>query len=255
MPRSCGCAASIPLSSSRAGLRQPRGWAATDCAPRVRHSVKYHEPGPCRGKEVVVVGAGTTGMAIAYESARGGTNRVTLCFRAPPTVLPHTFGGLPTDLLVPVAPEVVGLHAGGFAARGGSRGQFNYCAVAGRSPRLHPHRATMHTESARERDHAHPLCVGCSSSVHVAVCQGCSSSSAWLRHGLEVVCMGAPRRPGDAALRLNPREIKALDGDDEHVHITGLVCTQRSEVPSRVASPLRQRPQVRFEPARAGRCS
>lgn len=79
-------------------------WAhlVVDGGPSVSHAVDYREPGPYQGKDVVVVGAGSTGMEIANELARSGARRVTLAYRTPPNVLLRTFGGLPTDLPVPL---------------------------------------------------------------------------------------------------------------------------------------------------------
>lgn len=71
-------------------------------APRVLHSADYRTPAPFIGQDVVVVGAGSTGMEVAHEVAAAGARAVHLAYRTPPNVLLRTFGGLPTDLPVPL---------------------------------------------------------------------------------------------------------------------------------------------------------
>lgn len=77
--------------------REPGAFSGT-----VLHSVDYRCPSPFAGASVVVVGAGSTGMELASELARGGAARVTLSVRTPPTVLLRRMGGLPADLPTPL---------------------------------------------------------------------------------------------------------------------------------------------------------
>src|SRR5690606_24981194 len=69
---------------------------------QVLHASAYRNPGPFAGEDVVVVGAGSTGMELAHELARGGAAHVSLSVRTPPNVLLRQTRGVPGDLLVPV---------------------------------------------------------------------------------------------------------------------------------------------------------
>lgn len=69
---------------------------------QVLHASAYRNPGPFAGEDVVVVGAGSTGMELAHELARGGAAQVSLSVRTPPNVLLRQTRGVPGDLLVPV---------------------------------------------------------------------------------------------------------------------------------------------------------
>lgn len=66
------------------------------------HSAAYRNPEPYRGRRVLVVGGGSSGMEIAAELAREGASEVLLSVRTPPNLLLRVSGGLPTDLPVPV---------------------------------------------------------------------------------------------------------------------------------------------------------
>jgi putative flavoprotein involved in K+ transport len=68
-----------------------------DTSVPVLHSAFYVDAEPYRGREVLVVGAGSTGMEIAHELVRGGAAAVHLSVRTPPTVLPRAVAGLPGD--------------------------------------------------------------------------------------------------------------------------------------------------------------
>ncbi|GGK59271.1 flavin-containing monooxygenase [Ornithinimicrobium pekingense] len=80
-----------------AWARDPSAFGGT-----LLHSADYRCPAPFAGAEVVVVGAGSTGLEIAHELARDGAARVTLSVRTPPTVLLRRMGGLPADLPTPL---------------------------------------------------------------------------------------------------------------------------------------------------------
>lgn len=79
-------------------------WATGETPFRgpVLHSAAYRAAAPFAGKDVVVVGAGSSGMEVAGELARGGARRVHLSVRTPPNLLPRSVRGLPTDLPVPL---------------------------------------------------------------------------------------------------------------------------------------------------------
>jgi cation diffusion facilitator CzcD-associated flavoprotein CzcO len=51
------------------------------------HAAEYRNPDPYRGRDVLVVGPGCTGMEIAYDLAEGGAQRVRLAVRTPPNML------------------------------------------------------------------------------------------------------------------------------------------------------------------------
>jgi cation diffusion facilitator CzcD-associated flavoprotein CzcO len=54
---------------------------------RVLHSADYRNPAPFRGRDVLVVGAGCSGMEIAYDLATGGARSVRMAVRTPPNIL------------------------------------------------------------------------------------------------------------------------------------------------------------------------
>ena len=51
------------------------------------HVADYRNPSPFRERDVLVVGAGCSGMEIAYDLATGGAARVRLAIRTPPNIL------------------------------------------------------------------------------------------------------------------------------------------------------------------------
>jgi cation diffusion facilitator CzcD-associated flavoprotein CzcO len=51
------------------------------------HAAEYRNPEPFRGRDVLVVGPGCSGMEIAYDLAEGGAQRVRLAVRTPPNML------------------------------------------------------------------------------------------------------------------------------------------------------------------------
>jgi cation diffusion facilitator CzcD-associated flavoprotein CzcO len=64
------------------------------------HSCEYRNPEPFRGRRVLVVGPGCSGMEIAYDLAEGGASKVWLSARTPPNILMRTGpGGLPGDVI------------------------------------------------------------------------------------------------------------------------------------------------------------
>ncbi|ADB75233.1 flavin-containing monooxygenase [Geodermatophilus obscurus] len=74
------------------------------------HAAAYRNPTGFQGRDVLVVGAGCSGMEIAAELADGGTRRVRLAVRTPPNILLRSIGGLPGDpaamLLLRVPPRL-----------------------------------------------------------------------------------------------------------------------------------------------------
>ncbi|MFD3702523.1 flavin-containing monooxygenase [Nocardia sp. NPDC058658] len=64
------------------------------------HSSQYRNPLPYTGKRVLVVGAGCSGMEIAYDLATGGAAKVWLSARTPPNImLRHGPGGIAGDFI------------------------------------------------------------------------------------------------------------------------------------------------------------
>jgi len=64
------------------------------------HSSAYRNPTSYRGKRVLVVGPGSSGMEIAHDLATGGAAKVWLAVRTPPNILLRGLpGGLPGDLI------------------------------------------------------------------------------------------------------------------------------------------------------------
>jgi len=64
------------------------------------HSSDYRNPRPYHGKNVLAVGAGSSGMEIAYDPATGGAAKVWLAIRTPPNIMLRSLpGGLSVDPL------------------------------------------------------------------------------------------------------------------------------------------------------------
>jgi cation diffusion facilitator CzcD-associated flavoprotein CzcO len=67
---------------------------------RLLHSAQYRDPEPFRDAAVLVAGAGTSGMEIAFHVARGGARQVSLAARTPPNIfLREGPGGVPGDVI------------------------------------------------------------------------------------------------------------------------------------------------------------
>lgn len=68
---------------------QPNWPGTASYAGQVLHSASYRNPAPFAGSRVVVVGAGCSGMEIAYDLAAGGAAKVWLSVRTPPNLAPR----------------------------------------------------------------------------------------------------------------------------------------------------------------------
>ena len=64
---------------------------------RLLHAAEYRNAEPFRGKHVLVVGPGCSGMEIAYDLVRGGAKSVRVAVRTPPNIVLRAQGGLPGD--------------------------------------------------------------------------------------------------------------------------------------------------------------
>jgi putative flavoprotein involved in K+ transport len=74
-------------------------WPGRDGFPgRLLHSADYRAPQEFRGADVLVVGAGCSGMEIAYDLAQGNAGRVRIAVRTQPNIMLRQSGGLPGDL-------------------------------------------------------------------------------------------------------------------------------------------------------------
>ncbi|WP_211697212.1 flavin-containing monooxygenase [Mycobacterium spongiae] len=62
------------------------------------HSSAYRNPGPYRGRDVLVVGPNVTGSELANQLAKGGAERVRVACRTPPNVVARKFLGVNVNL-------------------------------------------------------------------------------------------------------------------------------------------------------------
>jgi cation diffusion facilitator CzcD-associated flavoprotein CzcO len=65
---------------------------------RLLHVAQYRNAAPFQGADVLVVGAGCSGMEIAYDLAEGGAGRVRIAVRTQPNIMLRQSGPLPGDL-------------------------------------------------------------------------------------------------------------------------------------------------------------
>lgn len=63
------------------------------------HSVEYRNPGPYRGRDVLVVGTGNSGAEIAVDLVEGGAVRVRLSVRTAPNIVRRDRFGIPAQAL------------------------------------------------------------------------------------------------------------------------------------------------------------
>jgi putative flavoprotein involved in K+ transport len=63
------------------------------------HSADYVDPGPFRGKDVLVVGSGNSGAEIAADLSESGAARVRVSVRTPPIIVRRDTLGVPSQLL------------------------------------------------------------------------------------------------------------------------------------------------------------
>jgi cation diffusion facilitator CzcD-associated flavoprotein CzcO len=64
---------------------------------RFEHAAEYRNPLPFQDADVLVAGAGSSGMEIAFDLATGGAAQVRLAVRTPPNIALRSVGGAPGD--------------------------------------------------------------------------------------------------------------------------------------------------------------
>jgi len=76
-------------------------WPGMNLYPcRLLHSAECRNAKDFRGADMLVVGAGCSGMEIAYDLALGGAGRVRIAVRTLPNIVLRTWGWLPNDFLI-----------------------------------------------------------------------------------------------------------------------------------------------------------
>ena len=73
---------------------------------RMLHAARYREPRAFRDEDVLVVGAGSSGMEIAHDLLTGGAARVRLAVRTPPNILLRLPGDRTVLALLRLPPRV-----------------------------------------------------------------------------------------------------------------------------------------------------
>ena len=81
----------IPFLPDWPGARSYRG--------ELRHSARYRNAEPYRGKSVLVVGSGNSGAEIAVDLLEGGAREVQISIRTPPNIQKRAFLGIPTQVV------------------------------------------------------------------------------------------------------------------------------------------------------------
>jgi cation diffusion facilitator CzcD-associated flavoprotein CzcO len=92
----------------------------TEFAGDLIHSAAYRNPEPYRDRDVLVVGANTTGSEVANLVARGGARRVRVACRTPPNLTARKFLGMSINvpgLALNRLPLRVGDHVGRLTQR------------------------------------------------------------------------------------------------------------------------------------------
>lgn len=84
-------------------------WPGADlAASRMIHSSGYRNPAPFAGRDVLIIGAGTTAMEIAGELEAAGARSVQMAVRTPPNIVPRIIGALPGVKLLLRLPARIG---------------------------------------------------------------------------------------------------------------------------------------------------
>jgi cation diffusion facilitator CzcD-associated flavoprotein CzcO len=78
----------VVVATGHAGVPHVPAWPGLDrFAGLMLHAAAYRSSAPYRGRDVLVVGSGSTGAEIAHDLVEGGAARVRLAVRTPPNIM------------------------------------------------------------------------------------------------------------------------------------------------------------------------
>jgi cation diffusion facilitator CzcD-associated flavoprotein CzcO len=78
----------VVVATGHAGVPHVPAWPGRErFAGLLLHAATYRSAAPYRGRDVLVVGAGSTGAEIAHDLVDGGAARVRLAVRTPPNIM------------------------------------------------------------------------------------------------------------------------------------------------------------------------
>src|SRR4051794_5534189 len=81
-------ATDVVVATGRSNVPHMPAWPGRDrFAGLLLHAVEYRSPGAYHGRDVLVVGSGSTGAEIAHDLVEGGAARVRLAVRTPPNIM------------------------------------------------------------------------------------------------------------------------------------------------------------------------
>jgi putative flavoprotein involved in K+ transport len=81
-------ATDVVVATGHSNLPHVPAWPGRDrFAGLLLHAAEYRSPGAYRGRDVLVVGAGSSGAEIAHDLVDGGAARVRLAVRTPPNIM------------------------------------------------------------------------------------------------------------------------------------------------------------------------
>lgn len=97
-------AAAVVVATGINGTAYRPDWANPGAfTGKILHTADYHDAGPYRGSDVLVVGTGQSAHDIALNLARGGAGRVRISVRTPPILVPRLTLGLPSAAIAYLA--------------------------------------------------------------------------------------------------------------------------------------------------------
>jgi NADPH-dependent 2,4-dienoyl-CoA reductase/sulfur reductase-like enzyme len=89
-------ATDVVVATGRSNVPHVPAWPGRDrFAGLLLHAAEYRSPGAYRGRDVLVVGAGSSGAEIAHDLVDGGAARVRLAVRTPPNIMLRAPVGAP----------------------------------------------------------------------------------------------------------------------------------------------------------------
>ncbi|MGH3347219.1 MAG: flavin-containing monooxygenase [Nocardioides sp.] len=93
----------VVVATGKEGRPMVPAWPnRDDFRGELLHSADYRNPEPYVGRDVLVVGAGCSGMEIAHDLVSGGAGRVRIAVRTPPNIMPREIAGRPSDRAGPL---------------------------------------------------------------------------------------------------------------------------------------------------------